>query len=49
MTSEIRDKAGDWSTLESSIQSHAEADFSHGLCPECIKRLYPDYEPSADP
>ncbi|NLF31528.1 MAG: hypothetical protein GX591_11665 [Planctomycetes bacterium] len=44
----IRDDSGYWSTLETYIRTHSEADFSHGLCPDCIRRLYPDYEPQAD-
>jgi hypothetical protein len=24
------------------ISEHSEAEFSHGICPECIERLYPD-------
>ncbi len=39
----IRDNEGDWNTLESYIKSHSEADFSHGLCPECATKLYPEF------
>jgi hypothetical protein len=39
----IRDDSGYWNQMESYISSHSEADFSHGMCPECIERLYPDY------
>jgi CheY-like chemotaxis protein len=38
----IRDDKGYWSQVESYIQQHSEAKFSHGLCPDCIKKLYPD-------
>jgi len=38
----IRDNNGYWNNLESYIQRHSEAEFSHGLCPECAKKLYPD-------
>lgn len=38
----IRDDKGYWTQLEYYISKHSEADFSHGLCPECIRRLYPD-------
>jgi PAS domain S-box-containing protein len=38
----IRDDKGYWSQVESYIQEHSEAKFSHGLCPDCIKKLYPD-------
>lgn len=39
----IRDDKGYWNQIESYIQKHSQADFSHSLCPECAKRLYPEY------
>jgi PAS domain S-box-containing protein len=39
----IRDEHNIWHPLESYIQAHSEAKFSHGLCPECLRKLYPDY------
>jgi hypothetical protein len=39
----IRDDKGYWNQIESYIREHSEAEFSHGICPECIKKLYPDY------
>ncbi|MCI5131806.1 MAG: PAS domain S-box protein [Candidatus Electrothrix sp. EH2] len=38
----IRDDQGYWSQVEVYIGAHSDADFSHGLCPECAKRLYPE-------
>ncbi len=38
----IRDDKGYWDQLEGYIQSHSEAKFSHGICPDCAKKLYPD-------
>lgn len=38
----IKDDQGFWKHIESYIQDHSEANFSHGICPECTKRLYPD-------
>jgi PAS domain S-box-containing protein len=38
----IRDDKGYWSQVESYIQQHSEATFTHGICPDCIKKLYPD-------
>jgi C4-dicarboxylate-specific signal transduction histidine kinase len=38
----IRDDDAEWLPLESYVAKHSEADFSHGLCPPCAKRLYPD-------
>lgn len=39
----IRDDQGYWTEIEGYIESHSEADFSHGICPECMKKLYPAY------
>jgi PAS domain S-box-containing protein len=39
----IRDDAGYWNQIEAYIQQHSEAEFSHGLCPECAKKIYPKY------
>lgn len=39
----IRDENGNWNQLETYIHDHSEADFSHGLCPECIRKHYPDF------
>ncbi len=33
----------DWVVLEEYISSHSLADFTHALCPECIRKLYPEY------
>ena len=38
----IRDDKGDWQILESYIAHHSEADFSHGLCPDCVSEYYPE-------
>lgn len=38
----IRDDEGYWNQLEVYIRDHSEVEFSHGLCPECAKELYPE-------
>lgn len=38
----IRDDQGYWNQIESYISKHSEAEFSHGICPECAKKLYPN-------
>lgn len=38
----IRDDGGSWNRLEKYITNHSEAVFSHGICPTCVKELYPD-------
>jgi hypothetical protein len=38
----IRDEHQQWQSLESYLSSHSEAKLSHGLCPECARRFYPD-------
>lgn len=39
----IRDKEGAWNDLEVYLQIHSEAEFTHGICPECAQRLYPEF------
>jgi PAS domain S-box-containing protein len=39
----IKDKHDTWQALESYIQLHSEAKFTHGLCPDCLRKLYPEY------
>lgn len=38
----IRDDQGSWNQLETYISEHTEADFSHGICPDCARKLYPE-------
>ena len=45
----IRDDKGYWSQVETYIRDHSEADFSHGICPECVIRLYPTVKSRKDP
>ncbi|MBU2551496.1 MAG: response regulator [Proteobacteria bacterium] len=40
----IRDDQGEWLTLERYIQERSEARFSHSLCPDCARRLYPELD-----
>lgn len=39
----IRDDAGQWHQIEEYVRQRTEAEFSHGICPDCMKRLYPQY------
>ncbi len=39
----IRDDQGYWKQVEEYIREHSEAEFSHGICPECAKKIYPQY------
>jgi CheY-like chemotaxis protein len=38
----IRDDEGFWQRMESYVESHSEAQFSHGICPECVAVHYPE-------
>jgi hypothetical protein len=38
----IRDDRGEWHELEVYVRDHSNAEFSHGICPECAEKLYPD-------
>lgn len=39
----IRDDEGAWHQIEAYISRHTDAQFSHGICKECMKKLYPEY------
>ena len=40
----IRDDQGYWNRIENYITARTKAEFSHGICPECAKELYPDFD-----
>jgi ligand-binding sensor domain-containing protein len=39
----IRDDKGYWNQLEKYLKDHSEAEFTHGICPECREKLYGQY------
>jgi sigma-B regulation protein RsbU (phosphoserine phosphatase) len=39
----IRDDQGFWQQVEGYLMQHSQAEFSHGLCPECMEKIYPEY------
>jgi PAS domain S-box-containing protein len=41
----IRNDHGYWEQVETYIKNRSNADFTHGICPDCITRLYPEYSP----
>lgn len=38
----IRDDKGYWNQIEAYVHDHSDAEFSHGLCPECAKKYFPE-------
>jgi len=38
----IRDDKGFWNQVEKYVSERTEAEFSHGICPECAQKVYPD-------
>lgn len=44
----IRDDAGYWQQVEMYISNHSDAKFTHGICPECEKRLYAELDGNRD-
>jgi CheY-like chemotaxis protein len=38
----VRDDQGYWHQVEEYLQEHAPVNFTHGLCPQCARKLYPD-------
>jgi two-component system, response regulator PdtaR len=43
----IRDDKGYWQSVEAYLMERTDALFSHGCCPECRKRLYPEFTPKS--
>ena len=39
----IRDDEDSWHQIEAYIESHSHAEFTHGICPECMRMLYPGF------
>lgn len=40
----VRDDQGYWNRVETYIREHTEAEFSHAVCPDCMKKLYPQFK-----
>jgi hypothetical protein len=43
----VRNDKGYWQQVETYMHEHAQVDFSHGICPDCIKILYPELHSEA--
>ena len=39
----MRDDEGYWQNVESYLRRYGSLEFSHGLCPDCLHELYPEY------
>ena len=39
----IRDDQGYWQKLENFVRAHSGAEFSHSICPDCMRLLYPQF------
>jgi hypothetical protein len=39
----IRDDHENWHPVESYISDHSQAEFSHGLCPDCAQEIYAEF------
>lgn len=42
----IRDEKGSWHQVEKYLSEHSEAKLTHGVCPDCVARLYPELNPN---
>jgi DNA-binding response OmpR family regulator len=40
----VRDDQGYWNRVENYVKEHTEAEFSHAVCPDCMKKLYPQFK-----
>lgn len=45
---QIRNDDGYWQQVESYVSEHTLAEFSHSICPDCLKKLYPQYTIDTD-
>jgi hypothetical protein len=45
----IRDVGGQWALLEQYIEAHTDASVTHSICPECVRKLYPDHDAGRHP
>lgn len=45
----IRDDQGYWHQVEHYMRDHAEVEFSHGICPQCVAKLYPELAEREEP
>jgi K+-sensing histidine kinase KdpD len=39
----VRDDKGYWQAVEAYVQIHSDAEFSHGICPDCVTRVSREY------
>jgi len=39
----VRDEKGEWGSIEKYIRERSDAEFTHGICPDCARRLYPEH------
>lgn len=44
----VRDDEGYWQQIEGYVRDHSHVEFSHSLCPDCAKRLYPELMPEGE-
>jgi len=44
----VRDDQGYWNQIEEYVKRHSYAEFSHGVCPDCMKKLYPDFSQKSE-
>lgn len=42
---QVRTERGDWQQIEAYVRRHSDAEFSHGICPRCLKRHHPGIPP----
>ena len=39
----VRDDKGYWNQIETYLHEHSDTQISHGICPDCVRKLYPEY------
>jgi uncharacterized membrane protein len=43
---QVRDDKGYWNQIDTYVREHTEAEFTHGICPACAQKLFPELYPS---
>jgi hypothetical protein len=38
----VRNDRGFWGKVETYVEAHSQMEFSHGICPDCLQKFYPD-------
>ena len=40
----VRDDSGYWNRIEDYVRDRSQAEFTHGICPDCARKMHPDWD-----